>query len=298
MAEKIYLADGFTAIGKCIGSWCMDNRAHLCTAVGVTGTIATGVLSARSGARSARKIDEKERELGRRLSPKEKAALCGKDFILPVATCALSIAGSVGSDVLNTRTIGIQNAALIASEQAYEKLSQKTKEMLGEKKAQQVQDEIAKEKVVQAKMYDPDAFANAPRCGTGTLYPWVDTYSMLPFWTNPDWVASTVKDLKALMDDLAPRGSDFNDYRDKCVGVPYSVWLEYIGYDPKVYNTPERKHHGWNKGFNKDGSDDDSFDYTTSPMEYSPGFAVTAMTWYTDPSDMRLGRLIKSNGMW
>lgn len=298
MAEKIYLADGFSAVGKEIGQWCANNRAHIFTGLAVSGTLATGVLSARSGMRSARKIDRKEEELGRRLTTKEKIALCGKDYILPAATCAVSMFGAVGSDVVNTRTIGIQNAALIASERAYEQLSAKTKEVLGEKKAKQVQDEIVKEKVVQSGMYDPDAFKDAPKCGTGTLYPWVDAYSMLPLWTNPDWVASTVKDMKALMRDLKPRGNEF-DYYDKEIGVFYGQeWLSRIGYDKKVWKTPEREHVGWSRGFCEDGEDDDSLEYYTTTMEYSPGFAVTALHWETDPSDMRLGRLRKSSGMW
>lgn len=296
MSGKIYLADAYEDIWKRVGSFCQNNKAHILTGVGVAGTITTGVLSARSGARAARTIDRKERELGRKLTGREKAALTGKYFIAPGIAGTLSMLGTVGSDVVNTKTIGIQNAALIASEEAYERLSKKTKEVLGEKKAKQVEDEVTKEKVAESGLLLTRAsFENAPRCGNGTLTPFVDEYSMLPVWSTLDYLTLTVKGMQDIMTDLEPRGDEY-DYYDKEIGVPYSEWLKGIGYDKKVWNTPERRHTGWNKGFAKDGSEDDDISFTTVPIEYEPGFAVMAIRWEKDPTDMRLGRLIKSSG--
>lgn len=297
MADKIYLADGFKLIGQNIGGWCMQNKAHICTAIGITGTVATGILSARSGARAARKIDKKERELGRLLTAKEKVCLCGKDYIAPVVACAFSVAGTLGSDVLNTKTIGIQNAALIASEKAYEKLSEKTKEVLGEKKAKQITDEIAKEDVKQSGVITQANLDNAPRSGSGTLYPFVDTYSNLLFWSNLDYISCCVKDLQQMMRDLKPRGSEF-DYDGKIVGIPYSEWLKSLNFDKKIWSCNERKNKGWNKGYSEMGDDDDPIEYTTTAIEWEPGFAVTAIKWEKDPVDMNLGRLLKGSAIW
>lgn len=299
MAEKVYLADGFNEIGKCIGGFCGKNKAHILTGLGVAGTITTGVLSARSGAMAARRIDRREEELGRKLTGKEKTALCAKYFIAPGIAGTLSVLGTVGSDVINTKTIGIQNAALIASEQAYERLSRKTKEVLGEKKARQVEDEVAKEKIQEhggPALLTRDSFENAPRSGNGTLYPYVDDYSGLQFWTNPDHLALNIKCLREMMSEQGPRGDEY-DYYDKIIGVAYSEFLKGQNFDKKVWNTKERKNHGWNKGFEPDGSGDDEIGYTTVPIEYEPGFAVMALHWLTDPTDMRLGRLIKSSGV-
>lgn len=296
--DKIYWVDGFREIGGRFGSFCMDNRAHICTGLAVIGTATTGVLSARSGARSARAIDRKEAELGRKLTPGEKAKLCGKYFIAPAVAGIAASAGAIGSDIFNTQTIARTNAALIMSEKAYEKLQQKTKEVLGEKKAQQVKDEIAKENVEEIKkqgILTKDSFENAPRAGSGTLYPFVDGYSNLPFWSNRDYIAACVKDLQAMMKDLAGKRGDEFDYYDKEIGVPYSEWLKMIGYDPKTWSSNERKHAGWNKGFDPDGAEDDPIEYYFTPIEWEVGFAVTSMVWEKDPTDMRLGRLIKSS---
>lgn len=293
--EKIYLADGFKAIGQCVGSWCMNNRAHICTAVGISGTIVTGVLAARSGARAARRIDRKERELGRLLTTGEKVKLCGKDFILPAATAAVSVAGTLGSDVLNTKTIGIQNAALIASEQAYQKLSEKTKEVLGEKKAKQIEDEIAKEEIHKPGVITQEKLDNAPRSGNGELHPFMDSYSKMIFWSNLDYINCVIKELNDMMRDLAPRGDSF-DYYDKMIGVRYSDWLERLGFEKRIWNCTAFREHGWNKGFSKDGEDDDPIEYVRTTEEYYPGFAVTYLTWEVDPIPMRLGRMIKASG--
>ena len=298
MAEKkVYLADGFTAIGKTIGQWCGQNKAHICTALGVAGTVTTGVLSARSGARAARKIDRKEKELGRRLSFKEKAGLCGKDFIAPAVAGTLSVIGTVGSDVLNTKTIGIQNAALIASEKAYEQLSKKTREVLGDKKAQQVKDEIAKEEVEKSGVITQVNLDTAPRTGSGTLYPFVDTYSNLLFWSNLDYIHCVLKDLQLMMRNLESRGNEFDHY-GKIIGIPYSEWLKSLGFDKKIWNCDERTKKGWNKGYAEDGADDDPIEIVRTTIEWEPGFAVTAIAWEKEPIDMRLGRTIKGSGMW
>lgn len=298
--KENYAIVGFKEIGKNIGGFCVKNKAHILTGLSVTGTIATGVLSARGGVRAARKIDQRERELERELTFMEKAKLCGTDFIAPTIAGACAIGGALGSDVVNTRTIGERTALLIASEKAYAKLSEKTKAVLGEKKANQIKDEIAKDKIQEAKtaqILTATSFDNAPRCGSGVLYPWVDGYSMLPFWSNPDYVNLCVTSMNKEMKELAPRGDEF-DYYDKEIGIFYWKWLKDINYtDKNIYFSPERKHAGWSKGYDKDGSDDDPIAYYTTAIEWEPGFAVTMLTWEKDPSDMRLGRLMKSNGI-
>ena len=304
MAEN-YVIEGYKAIGREIGNFCRQNRAHICTGLSVAGTIATGVLSARSGARAGRKIDKREAELKRALTTGEKIRLCGKDFIAPCVAGALAVGGAVGSDMINTKMISERTALLIASEKAYERLERKTREVLGEKKARQVQDEVTKEKLVEEGGKDANgapvlltrnAFENAPKSGTGTLYPYVDTYSMLPFWSNNDYIALHVKSLNEMMRELGPRGDEY-DYYDKIIGVYYSEWLKGLNFDKKVWNTKERKEKGWNKGFAADGSEDDPIGYSLVPMEFEPGFAVMGIHWEKEPTELRLGRMIKSSGV-
>ena len=295
------LEQGLNCLGDRARAFYDKNKAHIFTGIGIGGTIVTGILAAQSGARSARKIDKREKELGRKLSFIEKGQLCWTDAIPPIVVGGVACYSEWKSDRLFTDELTKKTAMLIASEKAYEKLSEKTKEVLGEKKAKQVQDEITKEKVTAALdtgVLSLSDFEHCPRVGNGQLSRYVDGYSMLPVWTNPDYIALQVKEMQQMMAELKPRGGD-DDYYDKKVGVCYREWLHRIGYSqiPRIADTPERRKHGWNKGFAADGSDDDEIDYTISTMEWAPGIAVCVINWTKVPTDMSLGRLIKSSGV-
>lgn len=292
------IEDGFKVLGGGIRDFYSKNKTHIFTALSIGGTIAACVTSAKSGSRIARRIDRREEELGRRLTGKEKIDLGWRDMVLPVGLMVGSCVCGFASDSIATQMIARSNMALVASEKAYEQLSRKTKEVLGEKKAKQIKDEIAKENVAE-RVGTPltvSSFDDAPRTGTGTLTPWVDGYTGLRFWSNNDYLEKCVMKLNEHMRDLEPRGGEL-DYEDRIVGVPYREWLSYLGFPDKVANTPERKEKGWNKGFAKDGSGDDPIEYFRTTMEIEPGFAVTVINWECDPTDMRHGRLLKGSGL-
>jgi len=292
MAEN-YVTEGLKFIGDWSKTFYEKNKAHIFTGLGITGTIATGVLSAKDGMKAARHIDEESRKIGRELTFKEKLQISWKDYIDAGLMCSLACFSEFKSDQINTRTIADRTALLIASEKAYEKLVTKTREVLGEKKATQVKDEMVKEESV--KHMSSEGFDKAPRIGNGDLFPFMDNYSKILFWSNPDYIDLQVMKLQNRMRDLPPRGT-VNDYNDKMIGVPYSDWLEMIGVPAAERNTPERRNMGWNRGFDEKGEDDDPIDYTRTTVEYSPGFAVCVIDWVKDPTDMKLGRMIKANG--
>ena len=289
-------------LGQRFGDFYEANKPHIFTGIGIVGTISTGVLAAQSGSRSARKIDRKERELGRKLTAIEKGKLCWMDYIAPVAVGAVSCYSTYKVDSVLSAELAKRTTMLIASEKAYEKLSDKTKEVLGEKKAKQIQDEVVTEKVEQAKQLGSltlNDFVNAPRVGNGQLSMFVDAYTMLPFWSNRDYIALQVLQLQQMMADLAPRDPD-RDYNNKKVGVPYREWLNRIGYtDPRITETPERKDRGWNKGYDKKyHRDDDVIDFEMTPIAWDENITAFAVSFTTPPSDMTLGRLIKSSNLF
>lgn len=296
------IEDGFKQLGSGLRDFYSKNKTHIFTALSIGGTVVTCVSSAKAGARIARRIDAEENRRGRYLTAKEKIELSWKDMLLPAGSCIFACASSLNSDLIATDMIAKSNALAITTAKAYDALSKKTKDVLGEKKAKQIQDEITKEKMETATapngrlLLTKSAFDDAPKTGSGTLVPFVDGYSMLPFWSNVDYIEKCILKLQTYMANLEPRGGEY-DYEDKIVGVPYREWLSYIGYGNSVANTPERKYKGWNKGFEKDGSGDDPISYSRTTMEYEPGFPVCVINWDRDPTDMKLGRLIKGSGL-
>lgn len=304
MSEENLVTKGLAAVGNKINVFYQNNKPHIFTGIGIGGTILTGVLAAQSGARSARKIDKKEKELGRRMSFIEKGKLCWTDAIAPIAVGAVSCYSTFKVDRTLSAELAKRTTALIATEKAYEKLSNKTKEVLGEKKAKQIQDEVAKENVheaIKSGTLSFDDFEKAPRVGNGQLQMFVDGFTNLPFWSNIDYLRLQEKELQAMMADLEPR-DDNRDYYDKPVGIYYCEWLHRIGYGGgnKIGSSKEHKTFGWNKGFGEKsrvGSGDDIIAFYTSTEEWSPGVAVCIVNWETEPTDMTLGRLIKTSGL-
>lgn len=290
--EGNYVIEGFKTVGDWTKTFYEKNKAHIFTGLGIGGTIATGILSARGGMKSARDIDREESRLGRPLDWKEKVGLTWKNYIYAGVAGLGTCFSDFKSDQINTRTIAERTTALILSEKAYEKLVTKTKEVLGEKKATQVKDAIVKEEAM--PHISQEAFDAAPRIGNGALYPFMDGYSKILFWSNVDYIDLCIMKLQRMMKELEPRGGQ-RDYNDKIIGVPYSEWLSFIGVPEEEWNTPERRNKGWNRGYAADGDDDDPIEYTRTTFEYSPGFAVTVINWVSDPTDMKLGRILKSN---
>ena len=289
--------DGLEAIGVGTRNFFQNNKAHIFTGLSVAGTIATGVIAANDGARAARRIDQKAFMIGRELTQGEKIALCWKDFVGSALVAAGTCASTIASDAINTRTIADRTTLLIATEKAYEKLSRKTKQVLGEGKAKEIKSEMIDEKIKEKpELVSKISFENAPRVGNGALYPFLDEYSGLPFWSNLDYIDLWIEKLNGMMRDLEPRNRVTNYYNQK-IGVPYSEWVCVMGYDKSFCQTNERKNTGWNKGFDKDGSDDDPIEYCRFTKEYEPGFAITVLSWLKEPTDMQLGGLIKSSGL-
>ena len=297
--KTAYLKSGIDALGFYGKKFYHENKAHIFTGLSIAGTIATGAISAKDGARAARRIDQKSIELGRELTNGEKFKLCWKDFLDAGLICAGACAATVASDAINTRTIADRTTLLIASEKAYEQLSKKTKEVIGEKKYKEVKDEMVKEKIQNQKpphVITQTDFDHAPRVGDGALYPMILEYCWLPFWSNLDYLNLWVMKMNGIMSDLEPRDNTRN-YLGQKIGVPFSEFVSAIGYDHKIACTPERRNHGWNKGYAKDGSDDDIIAIEHHSVEYSPGFAVTMISFEQDPRDMTCGGIFKSNGL-
>lgn len=300
------LKDGYLMLGNYANDWYAQNKPHFWTGVSMVGTIATAVSSASDTARIFRKARKEHGCDPSELPVKERLKLYAANYPTTAVCAGISIFGAGKSDLENGKIIAERTGLYLATKKGYDLLKKNLKEVVGEKKAQQVQDKVAEEKVQEAmaptvfgqkSLLSVDMFENAPRSGHGQLFPWVDGYSMLPMWTNVDHVDMTIMKLNDMMHELKARGYDEFDYFDRPVGIPYSEWLSFQGYNKSVWNTPERKNHGWNKGFAKNGEDDDVIAYYRTTIEIAPGFPVCVMNWEKEPSDMRLGRLIKSSNL-
>lgn len=138
-----------------------DNTPAILTAIGVTGTIATAVLAGKASFKAAELIAEHEEvsekfhmndvtsqeEYEKNLSFKTKADLVWKLYVPAIGTGAVTIACIVASNHVSTKRAAALASAYTISQEACREYKDKVLEKLGEKKEQELRDEISQDRV-------------------------------------------------------------------------------------------------------------------------------------------------------
>ena len=171
----------------------------------VFGVISSGIMSAKAGAKSARMIDDEERQLGRALTRKEKFKLCWKNFILPVSTQTLTIAGIAGNGYLNMKSNAALLSAYAGAQSQLQKLQDKTKELVGPQKATKIKDEVNKELISETKDIVP---VNTNVVSSKDNITFIEPITKRKFMSNWTAVDKAVNDLNALL--LEKRGTSLS----------------------------------------------------------------------------------------
>lgn len=302
------IIEGYKVMGQEAKQRTIDNRANIFTGASVVGTIATGIISAFAGAKSARQIDAAAVIKGEPLTLKEKAKLCWKNFIAPVATTGGSIAGAIGSNRILTSDVSRLTQDAVMATKAYNELKKAQQEVLDEKHQQAVKANIAEKEIEKAKEEPKriESIPDIPGGGVGNSQLFMDSFSGIAFWSTQDKVMLAIKTLQEEMRDTKPR--EHNSYvTGAIIGVKYTRWLDLIGADKgnKYYKSETSLHsyYGWNKGYHDDytpGDDDDTISCYLSPGEVSYNGEMRScyvIEWDQDPSDMRLGDILKREGI-
>lgn len=127
-----------------------DRSPLILTAVGVTGTITTAVLSGKASFKAADLIQRHNEEQDIHdlwMDPKEKVKLVWKLYIPPAATLALTISSIVFANQIGTRRAAAIAAAYGVSEKAFSEYKEKVLEKMGENKERGIRDEVAQDRV-------------------------------------------------------------------------------------------------------------------------------------------------------
>lgn len=135
-----------------------DNSPLILTAVGVAGTVATGVLAAKAAFKAAEAIvNETERvniENGveevaeyEPLERKEIVKLTWLYFLPPVGIAAGTVGAIIMSNRISTRRAAALAAAYVAGEKSWEEYKEKVKQHLGVAKEEKVSAEVSQDRV-------------------------------------------------------------------------------------------------------------------------------------------------------
>lgn len=125
-----------------------QNSPAILAGLGATGTVVTGYLCARAGFKHGYRVAQDDEHGGATYTKKEWLNVFGKVYIPPIIAGTVSIGCIIGGVRIGNRRTAAITAAYSLSEKAFQEYRDKVTEKLGERKEQQVRDEIAQEKAV------------------------------------------------------------------------------------------------------------------------------------------------------
>lgn len=133
-----------------VGRFVDRNAPEILLGVGIAGMVTATVLSVKATPKAIKSIKKKKKELGKeKLTVGETISACWKNYILPAG---IEIA-SIGVICFGGGTYRRRNAILATTaamtESAFRHYTDKVVEVVGEKKAQQIQDKVAQERVAE-----------------------------------------------------------------------------------------------------------------------------------------------------
>jgi hypothetical protein len=128
----------------------IDNSPAILTAIGITGTLTTAYLTGKASFKAAHIIDEERlasKEVLFEPDLKSKIKLVWPEYIPAAVSGALTVSAIFGANRVSTRRATAMATAYSLSERAFTEYKDKVVEKFGEKKHQQVKDEVAQEQV-------------------------------------------------------------------------------------------------------------------------------------------------------
>lgn len=143
----------FGSLAKRLGKLAVENSPVLLTAAGVTGTLATAYLTGSASFKAAEIIREAQ-EANRvdeghpyNYTFKEKVELVWKEYIPAAVTAGITVAAIISANRIGERRAAALASAYSISQQALTEYKKKVAETLGDKKAQKITDDIAKDRL-------------------------------------------------------------------------------------------------------------------------------------------------------
>lgn len=139
-------------IHKLAEKFITDNASSILTGVGVVGTVATAILSAKATMKACAIVHEEElrmheEEIPDAIETSEKVRMVWKAYVPPVIMGAATVGAIIGANRLSAQRAAALAAAYGLSEKRFSEYKEKVLEKVGPKKETEVRDEIAQDRV-------------------------------------------------------------------------------------------------------------------------------------------------------
>ena len=292
-----YIIEGYKLMGKDAASYIKTHKAGIGTAVSIGGTIVSNILSTRAGAKSARMIDAKEKELGRTLKWTEKIKLCWKNHFGSVVTAGASCAGAGYSQTVNTKNLNSAAMAYSGLKKLYDSTQKATAEVLGEKKNIELQDKINEKYLEEHPEVKQKISETRENPQPGVKFKFWEKCTGIVFFATVDEIELTLRVMRAEMAALKPRKEDSQSWvnDEKCIPLIRFFDLLDVEIPTAVRDSDAVSNLAFLKGKEENGSDDDRIDcyYTAKMIDEETAETCTMINWVKEPSDRRFGNYLK-----
>ena len=130
-----------------IKSTIVSHSPEILTGIGIAGMIATSIMAVKATPKAIKLIEEKEKEVGDKLTPIETIKATWKCYIPATVTCVTSTACLIGASSVNARRNAALATAYSLSKTALSEYKDAVVETIGEKKEKVVRETVNKEKL-------------------------------------------------------------------------------------------------------------------------------------------------------
>lgn len=219
-------------IGKTAERFVTDNSPMIMTALGIAGTLGTAYLASKASFKASKVLeDERYAKNIKRLAAekqieldnKEKFLLIWKLYIPAAGVATLTIASVVFANRIGMRRTAAMAAMASLSEKAFTEYKDKVAEKVGEKKHQEIRDELAQDRV--NRDYDPMRDVMIDGKGKVLCH---DAYSGRFFYSTIETIRKAVNDINMnIRSEDSQTVSDFYDM----IGLRHTSMSDEFGWN-------------------------------------------------------------------
>lgn len=202
------IINGLVKLGKIVA----QHSPEILTAIGIVGFISSTVTAVHNTPKAVEMLKQAEEEKGEPLKAKEVVKVTWKYYIFPVIITVLSIACILGARKIESgRTAALLTACKV-TEEASERFEDATREVVGDKKYNEIKQKVAENQIKENPMFE----GNVINTGTGnTLY--YEPLSNQYIRCSRDYID---RGINTVNKELRERDTmDVNDYLD-CFQLP------------------------------------------------------------------------------
>lgn len=183
----------------------------------IAGVVTTGVLAAKAGYRARGIVDEtqarmNEEEASHDLTNQEIIQLTWMCYTLPAISAAGTIASAVGTHTIHTKRANAMAALYAVTSNKLDDMTERAEELLGPKKTQQLQNDVAQRAVDREEFEDSEILMTDD--ATTLCY---DEMSGRFFMSSMQRLEGAINDINRQL--IAEGDASLNDYYDH-VGLP------------------------------------------------------------------------------